>query len=74
MNSNLVPLGKAVKMLGVSKSTIYRYEKAGLIKAYRTVGGHRRFSVEELSLFLEKMKRGDFSDCNSKRPKKGANM
>lgn len=65
--SGLVPLGKAVEMLGVSRSTIYRYEKAGLIRAYRTAGGHRRFSVDELSLFLEKMRGRGFPVGASRR-------
>jgi excisionase family DNA binding protein len=60
--SDFVPLSKAVQLLGVSSSTLYRYEKAGLIKAYRTAGGHRRYSVKELTSFLEKMRRGDFSN------------
>ncbi len=67
VKSDFVPLSKAVEILGVSQSTIYRYEKAGLIKAYRTAGGHRRFLVEELSLFLEKMRNGDFSNCNAQK-------
>jgi excisionase family DNA binding protein len=73
--SDFVPLSKAVEILGVSQSTIYRYEKAGLIKAYRTAGGHRRFSVDELSLFLEKMRNGEFVHCNAqKQLRKGAHM
>lgn len=67
VKSDFVPLSKAVEILGVSQSTLYRYEKAGLIKAYRTAGGHRRFSVDELSLFLEKMRNGDFSNCNAQK-------
>ena len=75
VRSDFVPLSKAVEILGVSQSTLYRYEKAGLIKAYRTAGGHRRFSVDELSLFLEKMRYGAFSNCNAQKPlRKGAHM
>lgn len=33
----------AAKMLGVSRDTLYRYEKDGRIKARRTPTGHRRF-------------------------------
>ncbi len=61
LKSGFVPLSKAVEILGVSPSTIYRYEKAGLITAYRTAGGHRRFLVDELYQFLEKMKYGNFA-------------
>jgi ACT domain-containing protein len=60
--SDFVPLSNAVEILGVSQSTLYKYENVGLIKAYRTVGGHRRSSLDELSLFLEKMRNGDFSN------------
>jgi len=75
VKSDFVPLSKAVEILGVSQSTIYRYEKAGLIKAYRTAGGHRRFSVDELSLFLEKMRNGDFSNFSrQKELRKGASL
>jgi len=74
VKSDFVPLSKAVEILGVSQSTLYRYEKAGLIKAYRTAGGHRRFSVDELSLFLEKMRNGDFSNFTTQKVRKGASL
>lgn len=75
VKSDFVPLSKAVEILGVSQSTLYRYEKAGLIKAYRTVGGHRRFSVDELALFLEKMRNGDFSNYTAQKElKEGVGM
>jgi hypothetical protein len=65
LKSDFVPLSKAVKILGVSPSTLYRYEKAGLLKAYRTAGGHRRYLVSELTSFLEKMESGDFPNQRS---------
>lgn len=74
VKSDFVPLSKAVEILGVSQSTLYRYEKAGLIKAYRAAGGHRRFSVDELSLFLEKMRNGDFSNFTTQKVRKGASL
>lgn len=74
VKSNFVPISKAVAILGVSQSTLYRYEKAGLIKTYRTVGGHRRFSLDELSLFLEKMRNGDFSDFTTQKVRRGGSL
>ena len=68
VKSKFVPLSKAVEILGVSPSTLYRYEKVGLIRAHRTAGGHRRFSVDELSLFLEKM-RNSFKYSQLEMPK-----
>lgn len=38
----------AAAILGVSTSTIRRYENEGLITARRTLGGQRRFQVAEL--------------------------
>ncbi len=46
-----ISIGKAAKLLGVSLSTIYRWEKLGKIKAsFRTFGNHRRFLVSDLLL------------------------
>ena len=36
--------------LGISLSTFYRYCKRGLLKpSFLTIGGHRRFSIQELN-------------------------
>jgi len=40
---------EAAKLLGVSISTMRRWEKEGKIKPIRTQGGHRRYTLEELS-------------------------
>lgn len=46
-----ISIGKAAQLLGVSLSTIYRWEKLGKIKAsFRTFGNHRRFLVSDLLL------------------------
>lgn len=75
IKSDFVPLSKVVEILGVSQSTLYRYEKAGLLKAYHTAGGHRRFLVDELSLFLKKMRNGDFSNFTTQNVlRKGASL
>ncbi len=44
----LHPIGYMARLHGVSPSTIRRWEAAGLIgKALRTLGGHRRFLIED---------------------------
>ena len=44
----LHPIGYMARLHGVSTSTIRRWEAAGLIgKALRTLGGHRRFLIED---------------------------
>lgn len=67
VKSDFVPLSKAVEILGVSQSTIYRYEKAGFNKSI----SYRRRTSPVLSRrtisFLEKMRNGDFSNCNAQK-------
>ncbi len=47
-----VTLGKASQILGVDESTLRRWADAGRVRAYRTPGGHRRFSVGNLEEML----------------------
>ena len=43
----ILSIGKIAEYYGVSKSTIYRWLKAGKINEnHRTYGNHRRFIVE----------------------------
>lgn len=45
---DLLQIGDAAKMKGVSIDTLRRWEKADKIKAVRTEGGHRRYRVSDL--------------------------
>lgn len=44
----LLPIGEAARMLGVSVDTIRRWEAKGLITATRTPLGQRRFAASEV--------------------------
>lgn len=44
---------EASKFCGVSSKTITNWIEAGHIKAFRTVGGHRRISLSDLNAFLK---------------------
>jgi excisionase family DNA binding protein len=46
-------LGEASRFLGVDESTLRGWADAGRIPAFRTPGGHRRFSRAALEQFLE---------------------
>jgi excisionase family DNA binding protein len=55
------PLGlstsQAANALGVSLGTIRRWADMGYLESYRTPGGQRRFSVEQIEQFLETLQR-----------------
>ena len=47
-------LGEACRLLEVSESTLRRWADEGLIRVYRTPGGHRRFSTEAVTAVIGK--------------------
>ena len=38
----------AAEFLNVNESTVKRWADSGIIKCYRTAGGHRKFRLEDL--------------------------
>jgi predicted site-specific integrase-resolvase len=63
----LVSVSQATKFLGVSMTTLYRYEKRGLIHPYRTVGGHRRYNLFELVKFRDNVMTSELSKPGRRR-------
>jgi excisionase family DNA binding protein len=55
-NMNGSPLGlstsQAAQALGVSLGTIRRWSDMGYLQSYRTPGGQRRFSQDQINQFL----------------------
>jgi excisionase family DNA binding protein len=49
---------QAARYLGVSLATIRRWTDAGHISCYRTPGGQRRFSRDQLDSFITSMHHG----------------
>jgi excisionase family DNA binding protein len=47
-------LGQAAKYLGVAQSTIRKWSDQGLVPAFYTPGGHRRFRRRDLDAFLNR--------------------
>ena len=43
---------EAARHLGVSLSTIRRWSDSGHLRGYRTPGGQRRFTIEQLDEFM----------------------
>ena len=56
------PLGlstsQAAHALGVSLGTIRRWSDMGYLESYRTPGGQRRFSREQIEHFIDSLQRG----------------
>jgi len=44
----LVSLGEASKLVGVNRITLRLWADKGLVRVFRTAGGHRRFAKEDL--------------------------
>jgi excisionase family DNA binding protein len=53
----LVRAAEAAAYLGVSLVTLRRMEKQGVLSPYRTLGGHRRYSIQMLEEYLESSRR-----------------
>jgi len=49
---------QAARYLGVSLATVRRWADAGHLDYYRTPGGQRRFSREQLDQFIASMRQG----------------
>ena len=46
---------EAARHLGVSLSTVRRWSDSGFLVVYRTPGGQRRFTIEQLDEFMESL-------------------
>jgi len=50
-------IGIAATLLGVCVKTLRRWDKSKKIVCFRTVGGHRRFSIKEINRILNRKER-----------------
>lgn len=55
--SELLSPSKAAALIYVYPETLRRYETKGLIKSFRTAGGHRRYKEEYLQLLKKNLER-----------------
>ncbi len=53
------------KILGVSEATIKNWSREGLLKFHKTIGGHRRFPIEEIVKFIKENKIIDIAGFSS---------
>ncbi len=52
MQSQWVSMGEACTLLGVNEATLRNWADAGRLRAFRTPGGHRRFSRDDIAGLL----------------------
>jgi len=52
LSTRWITLGQACKLLGVNESTLRRWADAGHTRSFRTPGGHRRFSEDDLRAMM----------------------
>lgn len=74
--TNARPLGlstsQAAKALGVSLGTIRRWSDLGYLESYRTPGGQRRFSQQQIEQFLDSLQRRGFRAREKSRKRASA--
>jgi excisionase family DNA binding protein len=65
------PLGlstsQAARALGVSLGTIRRWSDMGYLESYRTPGGQRRFSREQIDQFIVSLQQGGGSPSRERQ-------
>jgi DNA-binding transcriptional MerR regulator len=54
---------EAAEFLGLKTVSLRELDKKGFLNPVRDWAGHRRFSEDELTLFREKLLRGDLSQA-----------
>lgn len=51
--NNLISIAEAANLLNVTQTTLRNWEKSGKLTAYRTTGGHRRYSRQDVLALVE---------------------
>lgn len=54
--AKLLNVGQAAAYLGISPASLRKWSNEGLIATYRTPGGQRRYSRDDLDRFIESMR------------------
>ena len=52
MSEELISIGEAANMLGISIDTLRRWDKSGKFPSIKSAGGHRRYSKIKIELYL----------------------
>jgi excisionase family DNA binding protein len=55
-NQRFLNVSEAAEFLGVSAASLRKWSDQGIVPVYRTPGGQRRYSSEDLDQFLASMR------------------
>ena len=56
ITAKLLNVGQAAEYVGVSSASLRKWSNEGLVAVYRTPGGQRRYSREDLDVFMTSMR------------------
>ena len=56
ITAKLLNVGQAAEYVGVSSASLRKWSNEGLVTVYRTPGGQRRYSREDLDVFMTSMR------------------
>lgn len=54
-NKDVVAIGEAARLLGISQDTLRRWDKSGKLPSVKSVGGHRLYSRFQIELYLSNL-------------------
>lgn len=63
MTQRLLNVSEAASHLGVSAASLRKWSDQGLVPVYRTPGGQRRYSLEDLEEFIASMRQPALSQA-----------
>jgi len=58
-----ISVSKAAEIIGVNPQTIRHWTNDGIIKCFKTPGGHRRIPTSEIDRIIEEGMQGDDTDA-----------
>ena len=73
-NARLLNVGQAAEYLGVSAASLRKWSNDGLVPTYRTPGGQRRYSRDDLDTFIDSMREPSPGDHPVPRAGRGGSL
>ena len=62
ISAKLLNVGQAAEYVGVSAASLRKWSNDGLVSVYRTPGGQRRYSRDDLDVFMSSMREASPGD------------